>query len=547
MSAQRRGAVAATKRLVLFDIDGTLLSTGPAARTTFASALEDVYGTSGDVEGYAFEGRLDPLIVTDLMRAAGVADETIAARRADALALYLDRLEAALSERPPSSSRGFSPLLDALEKVPGLVLALLTGNVERGARLKLSSAGIWHRFTFGVWGDDAPCREELGPVALDARPARDGPSLRGLRVRRRGRLATRRRVRPLARSARRRRRHGAHRAARARRRGSARASRGLLRHAPGPGGDPWLTRAVLSGSSCRPSRPPRGALAAGPLAAQATTPRPVSHAPGPPFDLAAPTPHRLSFTIDTAPARDVLALLGGAPDAPATLRRLKASANATAAIRAEGLSPDDFYGRLVSTIAGTPDPLLSTFIAKIPYFTRVLDAIETDGTPGGRPGRPAHRVAPARRRRPSRRRSSSCPSSASPASPRSSTVRDGDRLVLSADLPRLTGDLASAPMPREVVLKLLRAASAEGWRFLFDAHVRKAPAWPDERAARFRHASRADDRRGAADALPHPRRLLSDRPAPGGADRARVRAVESRGGRAPRGEEEGAGAPGALR
>jgi len=86
-------AVAATKRLVLFDIDGTLLSTGQAARTTFASALRDVYGTSGDVEGYAFEGRLDPLIVADLMRAAGVADETIAARRADALALYLERLE----------------------------------------------------------------------------------------------------------------------------------------------------------------------------------------------------------------------------------------------------------------------------------------------------------------------------------------------------------------------------------------------------------------------------------------------------------------------
>ena len=165
------GTVAATKRLVLFDIDGTLLSTGPAARTTFASALHDVYGTSGDVEGYAFEGRLDPLIVTDLMRAAGVTDETIAARRADALALYLDRLEAALRERPPVLKPGVPALLDALEKVPGLVLALLTGNVERGARLKLSFAGIWHRFTFGVWGDDASCREELGPVALArARP-----------------------------------------------------------------------------------------------------------------------------------------------------------------------------------------------------------------------------------------------------------------------------------------------------------------------------------------------------------------------------------------
>jgi phosphoglycolate phosphatase len=165
-------AVAATKRLVLFDIDGTLLSTGQAARTTFASALRDVYGTSGDVEGYAFEGRLDPLIVADLMRAAGVTDETIAARRADALALYLERLEAALRERPPVLKPGVLALLDALEKVPGLVLALLTGNVERGARLKLSFAGIWHRFAFGVWGDDASCREELGPVALTrARPA----------------------------------------------------------------------------------------------------------------------------------------------------------------------------------------------------------------------------------------------------------------------------------------------------------------------------------------------------------------------------------------
>ena len=166
------GARVAAKRLILFDVDGTLLSSGVAARTTFASALRDVYGTSGDVEGYAFEGRLDPLIVTDLMRAAGVAEETIAARRADALALYLDRLEAALHERPPVLKPGVPALLDALERVPGLVLALLTGNVERGARLKLSFAGIWHRFRFGVWGDDAPCRDELGPVALArARPA----------------------------------------------------------------------------------------------------------------------------------------------------------------------------------------------------------------------------------------------------------------------------------------------------------------------------------------------------------------------------------------
>ena len=210
----------------------------------------------------------------------------------------------------------------------------------------------------------------------------------------------------------------------------------------------------------------------------------AASASGPPFDLAAPTPHRLSFTIDTAPARDVLALLAGMPDAPATLRRLKASANATAAIRAEGLSPDDFYGRLVSTVAGTPDPLLSTFVAKSAYFSKVLDALETEGLPA------ANLVG--------RRIASILPT----GTPITATIvlvpffgvagfaevagaRDGGTLLLAADLPRLTGDLGAAPMPRELLLKMLRAASAEAWRTLFDANVRKIPAWPDERAANF--------------------------------------------------------------
>jgi len=160
------------RRLVLFDVDGTLLSAGPSARTAFQTALEDVFGTSGDIDGYAFEGRLDPLIVADLMRAAGIPDETIALRSGDALALYLDRLEAGLRAHAPALKPGVPQLLDALEKVDGLVPALLTGNVERGARVKLSAAGLWHRFVFGVWGDEAPCREALGPVALErARPA----------------------------------------------------------------------------------------------------------------------------------------------------------------------------------------------------------------------------------------------------------------------------------------------------------------------------------------------------------------------------------------
>lgn len=207
-------------------------------------------------------------------------------------------------------------------------------------------------------------------------------------------------------------------------------------------------------------------------------------AAGPPFDLAGPTPHRLSFTIDTGPARDVLALLSGAPDAPATLRHLRASVNATAAIRAEGLAPEDFYGRLVSTIAGTPDPLLSTFVAKGPYFSSVLDLLETDGrSAADLVGRRIASLLPTGK--PITATIVLVPFFGVSGFAEVAGARDGDALVLSADLPRLTGDLGSAPMPREMLLKMLRAASAEAWRALFDAHVRKTPAWPGEEASDF--------------------------------------------------------------
>ena len=112
------GAVA-RKRLILFDVDGTLLSTGPAARTTFASALEEVYGTSGDVDGYAFEGQLDPLIVTELMRAAGVADETIAAGAPTRSRSTSTGWKPCSQERPPFSSRGSSPFSTRSRTSPG--------------------------------------------------------------------------------------------------------------------------------------------------------------------------------------------------------------------------------------------------------------------------------------------------------------------------------------------------------------------------------------------------------------------------------------------
>jgi phosphoglycolate phosphatase len=156
----------AAPRLLLFDIDGTLLSPGPRARAAFASALEDVFGAPPAVDTYAFEGKLDPVIVAELMTAAGIERDVVRRDLSRALSLYLDRLEDVFASEGPRLKPGVEPLLDAVAAASHAVPALLTGNVERGARIKLSAAGLWGHFRFGVFGDEAERREELAAVAL---------------------------------------------------------------------------------------------------------------------------------------------------------------------------------------------------------------------------------------------------------------------------------------------------------------------------------------------------------------------------------------------
>lgn len=234
----------------------------------------------------------------------------------------------------------------------------------------------------------------------------------------------------------------------------------------------------------------RPALAFGPATvfaalASALAARPAAAAdtfPGPPFDLEAKTPHEIVFTIDAAPARDVLRLLTGAPEPTAALRRLKASVHAVQAIRAQELSPDDYYGKLVSAVAGTPDPLFTSFKTRSPYFASLLDEMEGEG--------PALAAVEARRvasilptGTPVKARVVLVPFFAISGFAEIAAVRGDGEMVLAADLPRLVGDVATAPPPREILLKLLRGASAEAWRTLFDANVRKAPTWPESEKA----------------------------------------------------------------
>jgi hypothetical protein len=214
-------------------------------------------------------------------------------------------------------------------------------------------------------------------------------------------------------------------------------------------------------------------------AAAAVSARASDTFPGPPFDLSAPTPHEIAFTIDTQPARDILGLLSGAPEPTAALRRLKASVHATQAIRAQNLSPEDYYGKLVSAIAGTPDPLFTSFTGRSPYFARLLDEMESFGAPAAvLEARRVASILPAGT--PVKARVVLVPFFAISGFAEIVSVRADAEIVLAADLPRLVGNVATAPLPREILLTLLREASAEAWRSFFEAHVRKPPAWPAE-------------------------------------------------------------------
>ena len=153
-------------RLVLFDVDGTLLSSGRRGLGAFSEALRRTFGTDGDVSAYRFEGKLDPVIGHELMTAAGIPEGVVAERRETALSLYLDLLEEALAAEPPTLKPGAAELVARVSASPNAVSALLTGNVRRGARIKLTAAGLWDRFRFGVFGDEASRRTDLGPIAL---------------------------------------------------------------------------------------------------------------------------------------------------------------------------------------------------------------------------------------------------------------------------------------------------------------------------------------------------------------------------------------------
>jgi len=154
----------AERRLILWDIDSTLVNTGAAGQHALVRATIEWFGGNGDLDGVEIAGRTDRSIAHQILEKHG---RPITNGNVDA---FLDRYVALLPEELPKRSGrvlpGVRQLLEELSEEPDKTLGLLTGNLKRGAQLKLEHYDLWQFFPFGAFADDHHDRNALGPCAL---------------------------------------------------------------------------------------------------------------------------------------------------------------------------------------------------------------------------------------------------------------------------------------------------------------------------------------------------------------------------------------------
>jgi phosphoglycolate phosphatase len=153
-------------RIVLWDIDGTLISTRGGGRRAMEAALTEHAGTPGPA-AYRYDGKTDRQIARESLQLAGIAPALIEAKLDAIIASYLDGLLTLL--RDPQYievNRGIHAVLDALEARSDVVLGLLTGNVITGAEAKIRAASLgFERFRVGAYGSDHEQRAALPSIA----------------------------------------------------------------------------------------------------------------------------------------------------------------------------------------------------------------------------------------------------------------------------------------------------------------------------------------------------------------------------------------------
>jgi len=156
-----------SKALFLFDIDGTLISPGKTARGIFMEIVKELTGREVTLEVHQVAGSTDPKILENMLQRAGLHENEIPQTMEKFFPIYYERLE----KRYISSEDKFvfsdvSENLPALNEEDNIFLGLLTGNMERSARIKLSAFGLEKYFFVGAYASDRADRNELPPIAV---------------------------------------------------------------------------------------------------------------------------------------------------------------------------------------------------------------------------------------------------------------------------------------------------------------------------------------------------------------------------------------------
>jgi len=168
--------------LILFDIDGTLIRGQGIGRLALERAFGEVFGVPAEnhpgLRNVHMAGSTDPVIVEAMGRALGLTPEALAPRKAELEEAYLRHLRVTVVESPMAAScPGVAELLPRLRRHPEILLGLLTGNIEAGARIKLAAFDLDRFFPFGGFGGEGPERRDLAVLAHRRARKEDGSDI----------------------------------------------------------------------------------------------------------------------------------------------------------------------------------------------------------------------------------------------------------------------------------------------------------------------------------------------------------------------------------
>ena len=152
-------------KLVLFDIDGTLMEWTPAHKDSYSKAFEKVYGIEADISIINGAGMTDQQIITDVLKLKGLDEKTIKSKMADAMKIEAEYFEKEIVKAKIALLDGVQEFLEELDE-KGVLMGVVTGNLERIARGKLKNAGINRYIKLGGFGSDHILRTELVKLAI---------------------------------------------------------------------------------------------------------------------------------------------------------------------------------------------------------------------------------------------------------------------------------------------------------------------------------------------------------------------------------------------